>query len=508
MPEVSAYHPIPGLETSERPDFYPTMHPIGSRGDVTIAHGGPRWKQLPPIPVSQLPTALSVFSGDTDVYVTCGRFEGARAVNRLRQISTLFCDLDFQNVPALRDLDPMTVVEMAVEALDAAGAPPPSTSVSSGRGVYLFWFFGTPVPRRALPRFNAAQRAIWEILAPLGADRAAVDAARVLRVVGSRNSKARDRTRVEMIAPVGTVYDFDRLVEALLPMTRDEHRAHVADLRIQRALRRPQKGRERAVWTPQGYGVETLQEARLRDLQHLRNVVRFMGDLPPRERDVWMLLAGVAMSYLAPPKRMRAELFDLARQAATWSEGETRSRMHAVIKRASAAWRGETVEWNGQMRDPRYWYRSRTIVERLNITVEEQAEMVTLIDDDTRRERNREKHRKRRRAAGAEDRFAIAAQNAREALRLRSAGRSTREIADALRISQRRVQQLLKQGGEMNATVYGVAGAALGGCGVAGVGDATVLLAYNERPSQGAAEQGGEPSDNTAPLFSDGVGEG
>ena len=49
----------------------------------------------------------------------------------------------------------------------------------------------------------------------------------------------------------------------------------------------------------------------------------------------------------------------------------------------------------------------------------------------------------------------VAAQNAEAVLRMRAAGRSTREIADALRLSQRRVQQIVRDGREMSVPVYG-----------------------------------------------------
>ncbi len=68
--------------------------------------------------------------------------------------------------------------------------------------------------------------------------------------------------------------------------------------------------------------------------------------------------------------------------------------MHAVMQRAHMAARGGKVEWEGVEVDPRHRFKTETILEWLEITPEEEREMITLISDDERDE-------KRRRAAGA-----------------------------------------------------------------------------------------------------------
>ncbi len=50
--------------------------------------------------------------------------------------------------------------------------------------MYLIWLH-SPIPRAALPRWRACQEILKDLLASLGADPKARDAARVLRVVGT-----------------------------------------------------------------------------------------------------------------------------------------------------------------------------------------------------------------------------------------------------------------------------------------------------------------------------------
>ncbi len=75
----------------------------------------------------------------------------------------------------------------------------------------------------------------------------AVDAARVLRVIGTRHGKA--NAIVEAITPAGEVWDFNELADRVLPLTRAELR----DLRIQRALRRARSSSERLRTPPEGF---------------------------------------------------------------------------------------------------------------------------------------------------------------------------------------------------------------------------------------------------------------
>jgi hypothetical protein len=76
------------------------------------------------------------------------------------------------------------VLDLALKSLSAAAMPEPTLAISSGRGLYLLWLH-SPIPRAALPRWTACQHELYEVLRLHGTDRAALAAARVLRVVGT-----------------------------------------------------------------------------------------------------------------------------------------------------------------------------------------------------------------------------------------------------------------------------------------------------------------------------------
>jgi hypothetical protein len=189
---------------------------------------------------------LNHHRGHADVYLSTQRFRGRRLVAFLLSLSELYADLDYYRVPELVGADPRRVLELALEALGAAGIPEPSLAISSGRGLYLLWLH-SPIPRSALPRWSACQREICRVLRHLGADSIAVDAARVLRLIGTRHGGA--NAMVEAITPAGEVWDFNKLADRILPLTR----AELHDLRIQRALRRARSPSERLRTPPEGH---------------------------------------------------------------------------------------------------------------------------------------------------------------------------------------------------------------------------------------------------------------
>jgi hypothetical protein len=143
----------------------------------------------------------------------------------------------------------------------------------------------------------------------------------------------------------------------------------------------------------------------LTDLQRLR-AYRWFGSLPSGHRDTWLFLAGIAMSWLAPPFVLRRELNALAFEAGGWETAECNARLSSVISRAERAARGEMQDWKGRAVDPRYKFKAATIVEWLDITPSEmrEADLRVLINADVAREHAAERQAAARRRRGALER--------------------------------------------------------------------------------------------------------
>jgi hypothetical protein len=216
--------------------------------------------------LDELPEVLPRHLGATDVYISQNRFYGSRSVSRLAQLSSLYADIDFYSRPDLAQMHPRGVLEEALAALERTRIPSPSLAVATGRGLSLVWLH-EPVPRPALPRWNACQRCIHEALKGLGADPMAKDAARVFRIVGTRNSKTGAPVEAIWVQP-GEPWDFDDLADEILPHTRDELAELRARKRVQQGTKK--KGRGHHHNARNGLTVATLHEARLEDLQRGR----------------------------------------------------------------------------------------------------------------------------------------------------------------------------------------------------------------------------------------------
>ncbi len=412
----------------------------GGQGTVAISHKAhKRWNQTV-YPVEVALELLNQYRGQDDVFLSTQRFRGRRRISELLSMGALFADLDYYSRPELAAEDPRRVLELALGMLSMAGVPAPSIAIGSGRGMYLIWLH-SPIPRAALPRWRACQERLHGLLANLGADPKARDAARVLRVVGTRHRRA--GATVEALTTVREARPFDELADRILPLTR----AEVRDLRVQKALRRSQK----PLWTPpRDFTQATLWEARLSDLQALRQL-RWFGEPMPDFRDRWLFLAGAAMSWISPPEVLRRELHALAEEVGGWTPGHTDSKMHAIFRTAHEHQAGKRVEWDGLAVSPRYKFTNRTILDWLEVTPEEERHLKTIISDEERRRRDRERKQEERRRSGEVEMSRSeyegrAAKRRSEALRMAAQGLRSGEIAAELGISKSSVQKTLRAG--------------------------------------------------------------
>jgi hypothetical protein len=399
------------------------IHPEDRHGRPWLAEKATRWRERP-VKLPNLPEAVTALAGREDVYLSQSRFHGRRRIATLRELSACFVDLDFHKT-AWAGRPPEAVAWAVLRTCDEKAIPEPWL-IATGRGLLALWPHDA-VPRQALPRWQAVQRHLVDALQGFGADPLARDAARVCRLCGTVNSKSGEPVRL-VHEPRTWRWGFDDLATEVLPLERGE----LHSLQAERARRR---AAGRASGAPnRSLNAATLWETRLSDLQRLRSHRFFASMLPPGQRDAWLFLAGVSMSWLCPPAVLRREMYALAHEAGSWPGEETEARLQAVFDRAHRAAQGETVEFQGRRVDPRYRFRSDTIIEWLRIEPDEMRAggLRDLVTDDVRRERERERKARRSDSIRRAIYEGQARERAERAHVLRAAGHSWAEVAHEL----------------------------------------------------------------------------
>lgn len=391
-----------------------------------------------------------------DLYVSQQSFWHWRRIASLKHLGCCYVDVDYRKRVRWADRRPEDVLWSVMRVLEDSNIPAPSYVISTGNGLCAVWLHSY-VPRAALPRWSAIQKVLAETLDGFGSDRNALDAARVFRVVGSRNPRAQDwrNETVQGLYLRGApgrlregAYDFDELADQVLPFTR----AEMVSLTVERANRRAERDAA-AVPKPSAYLTQaSYYESVLSDLQRLRyHRHGATGAIPAGSRDEWVFVASCAMAHLAPPAVLEREVAALAAEAGGWTVGQARSRMSAVLRRAHASARGESVkDPRGEEVDPRYRFKAATIVERLEISSAEMetAGLRVLVDQDRRRELNTIRTRESRHHRGAKPREQAQAERlslGKSALYRAASGATVADIAELEGVSTFQVSKAMQE---------------------------------------------------------------
>lgn len=395
-----------------------------------------RWTKIHPgDPVEKL---IAGFSGGADTYLTVNEFYGWRHVRQLKSLRACYVDVDGTD-----NLDE------ALDALRAARLPVPSFVVFSGRGMHLYWIL-QPTPASAIPVWQRIQDTLVRALASIKADPAARDCVRVLRLVGTTNSK--NGQEVRGVVLTDAVWTLHELADEVLG-AREAKRGKVYDLAAAGARKgRSNKNRK---WAGTIYGWWYMV---YRDLVMISDY-HWFGGVPPGYRDRVLFIMSVALSWYTHPDTLYDEILATAKSyTPSLEEREIAKTMAPVLKRAEMHAAGERLAYNGKLYDPRYNYSAEGLREYLADIIPEElhnqlralapAEVVLQRkkERDAGRDRVAEGRYKQNRAAYLQEHSSSAAQRAATARLLKAQGKTAKEIADELGISRASVFNYLKEG--------------------------------------------------------------
>lgn len=411
-----------------------------------------RWHELVGNDLDALAQEINAWRGHEDVYVSVNNFFGWRRISLGTNLNAFFVDIDYHdpNQPALDSAFMRTRALFMIE--DELKWPVPNLVIESGRGVHLYWLFDRPVPFKALPRWQHAQR---NIVAALGGDPMAADATRVLRLAGTINSKTGSLVKAQVYER--SRYDFEFLwTEYFSERQYSDARqqptqpARVRDLARARADRgeKPAKGSIYARW----YLV----------YQDLRLIVahRFNGQIPEPEpkkkghRTFFVYIYAVALSWFTLSDALEDEVLDVARRIApSLTRAEVLSFTTSVRNRAK--YDAEALSANPEHKSldrdkSRYKYRRETLWNHLRDYIPDDLipQLRAIVPTSVIRER---KNKRDRDAYASEKDAPVRGYGKRnehikaQAFILHADGLSTRQIAEKLSVSQRSVSGWIRK---------------------------------------------------------------
>ena len=366
----------------------------------------PKRKQQVSYRLTDLHQVLPLVDPNKDTWISQAEFllPNRRVVN-LARIGLLFLDVDTYRMPWAQGRKPEQQVDSFLYFCEQAGVPAPSLIIWSGRGLHAKWLFDGTLPRQALPRWNACQRFLVELLHETGADPRAKDASRVLRLVDTINSRSQQVAKVLHITSGADAepkrYNFEWLCEMLLPMARWDLEKAGRKRKHQLALVADLAGKGQRLFSGRRLAWDRLED--IRTLQKLR--MQEAGKVRAGER---MSLLFWQMNFLLLSGATHSaglwhEAAELARQMdPNW--GYQSSELSTLYRKARAFEAGEKIEFNGRRYPPLYTPKNDTLINLLSIADHEQQQLKTIISGSEAKARDRLRKEKKRRAAGVPDR--------------------------------------------------------------------------------------------------------
>ena len=357
-------------------------NPQNTSGWITLAKKDPdtkRFRQFHYQP-EELASALSDWMGEDVYYSQNSFYKPQRRVDNIRQLRTLYVDLDVYNL----GMTPEWVLGKLEWEVFGQGLPEPNMIIFSGRGLVLIWHI-EPIPYQAMPLWRAVETYFVNQLKEVGADTKATDPARIFRLAGSINSKNK--------AVVKTEY-------------RHDHRYDIHQLQYDylpelspKKLTSKKKGRNTKI--VRMFNTYTLHLSRARDLAKL--VELRQGDVEGFRETILFLYRYWTCCFTDDPERALDDTLSLNSE---FLRPLPEKEVIRATKSAQKAWEAKSDAKANELAKslgyPGAGYNmpNSKIIEWLDITPQEQEHMSSIIGATEKRRRNRLQKEKWRRSVG------------------------------------------------------------------------------------------------------------
>ena len=380
--------------------------------------------------------ALEKHTGKKDVFITPNStYNGRRDSKNIRQFRALYIDLDY-NAYSFNQL----VYEMWELVLDKK-IPEPTMVVASGRGAHVYWRI-KHAPYQALSTWQELEDHLYKQLKHLGADKKATDAARVLRLPDTINSRNNAECKVMILNDKVTYSMYDLREEYLKWKPKAFKEVKV-------------KKNKKEFKVLQFFTSYSLHITRAEDILDLCKIRKF------RVTGYRNKILHMYAYWLGVTHRDEERLTQLVNELNNkFTEPLKQSEVDAILRCVPKAIdkfldyeqglrAGNVKRVSKGMRDKGgYWYKNETIIEMLDITIEEQRQLKTIIGTQVKYERRRVKDNEtkkanRRNKAGLTSRQQKKQDLIKQVQQLKEQGLNNTQIAKELKISRRYVIKIL-----------------------------------------------------------------
>ena len=348
---------------------------------------------------------------EIDIYNSVNEFSMAkRSEATIVKLNSLICDLDCHE----GSFNEWVTLEVLRADFFGSQVPYPSEVINSGRGLHLYWHLENE-GAESLAKWKTVQQIILNSLAPISeqtscsVDFKCIDPSRVLRVQDTYNTKS--KTYCRLIEKSDIKYTLDEILECfydvnladLKPFNSNPNKNTESNTKSLTSAKNSLN--ERGEWKDlkirrangiisvfNAYSLLTCRATDFRKLLELRG-----GDMEGMRDEFLTMYAWTIISKKDDLEKLERELQGInALFKEPLKEKEVSYKAEYIFKRFNK----EVVKTDdtSQFTDfDRYWYRNTTIINRLNITMDEQKEMLTIISKEEKNRRDKERKKKDRR---------------------------------------------------------------------------------------------------------------
>ena len=381
-------------------NYINTLHK-NSEGFITVAKMKKHWQQYYFEGIND----LSINLNDKDVYISQNTFNNrSRRLTHLKELKALYIDIDCYKVNLSKE-----AVKYFMENDLYGQIPVPNMLVDSGRGLYYIIFLENTVAED-LPKWQLIEKYLYEKLKDLGADNKALDATRVLRVVGSTNSK--NNELVKVIDTYDYQYTLDEIIENYIPEVNEDRKEKQKPKGVRK------KGRKKKFVSL--FNLYNLYYTRFKDIKKLVEIRNY--EMTGYREITLFLIRYFLNVYHGDDDLVMEEVIEINNSFTEPLE------INEVFNATRSGVIGAT--------ESVYKYSNDKLIKLLDITPSEQKEMATIIGKSEKYYRNNKNRRDNRRDEnGLTQRESSKLNNENEILELKRKKYTLKQISEKLNLS-------------------------------------------------------------------------